>query len=170
MELAWRALLVLSPEDREAEIGGRSAAAPALERCDRGRPEVSSHPVFRVLERTLDVFTQERVDCAVMGGFAVRHWGLPRPTYDVDFAVALEGEALVRLMKAFDAAGAGEGPPPPPTRTQRGRSASSLSCGRKPALSIRTGTTRSAPVRGRAAAPLAAAAEAEHAADATLGA
>lgn len=40
-----------------------------------------------------------------MGGFAVRHWALPRPTYDVDFAVAAEGEELVRLLRSFEAAG-----------------------------------------------------------------
>jgi hypothetical protein len=40
-----------------------------------------------------------------MGGFAVRHWALPRPTYDVDFAVAIEGERLVRLLRAFEEAG-----------------------------------------------------------------
>jgi hypothetical protein len=66
---------------------------------------VTDHPVFRVLHKTLDVFEGARVDCAVMGGFAVRHWALPRPTYDVDFAVAIGGEPLVRLLRAFEAAG-----------------------------------------------------------------
>ena len=40
-----------------------------------------------------------------MGGFAVGYWALPRPTYDVDFAVAVEGEELVDLLRAFDGAG-----------------------------------------------------------------
>jgi hypothetical protein len=66
---------------------------------------VSDHPVFRVLHRTLDVFQRAGVECAVMGGFALRHWALPRPTYDVDFAVAVEGEELVRLLRSFDEAG-----------------------------------------------------------------
>jgi len=66
---------------------------------------VNAHPIFQVLARTLDVFEMVKVPCAVMGGFAVRHWGLPRPTYDVDFAVGVEGEALVRLLSAFDEAG-----------------------------------------------------------------
>jgi hypothetical protein len=63
---------------------------------------VTDHPVLRVLHRTLDVFERAGCACAVMGGFAVRHWGLPRPTYDVDFAIAAEGEALVRLLRTFD--------------------------------------------------------------------
>lgn len=66
---------------------------------------MTDHPVFRVLHRTLDVFERAGVDCAVMGGFAIRHWALPRPTYDVDFAVAVEGEELVRLLYSFDEAG-----------------------------------------------------------------
>jgi hypothetical protein len=66
---------------------------------------VTDHPVFRVLHRTLDVLEHAGVECAVMGGFAVRHWALPRPTYDVDFAVAVEGEELLALLRSFDEAG-----------------------------------------------------------------
>ena len=66
---------------------------------------MTDHPVFRVLHRTLDVFDQAGVDCAVMGGFAVRHWALPRPTYDVDFTVAVEGDQLVGLLRRFERAG-----------------------------------------------------------------
>jgi len=68
---------------------------------------VTSHPIFSVLHRTLDLFEGARVECAVMGGFAVRHWALPRPTYDVDCAVAVEGEELVRLLRAFETAASG---------------------------------------------------------------
>jgi len=66
---------------------------------------VTDHPVFRVLHRTLDGFEGAGVDCAVMGGFAVRHRALSRPTYDVDFAVAVEGSALAHLLRAFESAG-----------------------------------------------------------------
>lgn len=40
-----------------------------------------------------------------MGGLAVRHWAIPRPTHDVDFAVALEGEALLDLLRVLDQEG-----------------------------------------------------------------
>lgn len=40
-----------------------------------------------------------------MGGLAVRHWAIPRPTYDVDFAVALDGEALLALLRRLDQEG-----------------------------------------------------------------
>ncbi len=66
---------------------------------------MTDHPIFHVLHRTLDVFERAGVECAVMGGFAVRHWALPRPTYDVDFAVAVDDEELLRLLRAFDEAG-----------------------------------------------------------------
>lgn len=63
------------------------------------------HPVLQVLHRTLDVLERAGVECAVMGGFAVRHWALPRPTYDVDFAVAADGAELDRLLSLFEGAG-----------------------------------------------------------------
>lgn len=66
---------------------------------------MTAHPVFRILHRTLDVFERARVECAVMGGIAVGHWALPRPTFDADFAAAVEGEPLVRLLRAFEEAG-----------------------------------------------------------------
>ena len=66
---------------------------------------MTDHPIFRVLARVLGILARAGVDCAVMGGFAVRHWAVPRPTYDVDFAVALEGEALLALLRTFEAEG-----------------------------------------------------------------
>lgn len=66
---------------------------------------MTAHPVFRILHRTLDVFERARVECAVTGGIAVGHWALPRPAFDADFAVAVEGEPLVRLLRAFEEAG-----------------------------------------------------------------
>ena len=40
-----------------------------------------------------------------MGGFAVSHWALPRPTYDVDLAIAADDEALAGLLRAFEDSG-----------------------------------------------------------------
>jgi hypothetical protein len=42
---------------------------------------------------------------AVMGGFAVRSWGIPRPTYDADLAVAGDPADLRRLLDALEKAG-----------------------------------------------------------------
>jgi hypothetical protein len=66
---------------------------------------VSGHPIKKVFLDTLDVLERCDVECAVMGGFAVHYWALPRPTYDVDFAVALDGDALASLLRALEEAG-----------------------------------------------------------------
>ena len=66
---------------------------------------MTDHPILRVLARVLDVLARAGVECAVMGGFAVRHWAIPRPTYDVDFAVSLEGDALVHLLRTLEKEG-----------------------------------------------------------------
>lgn len=49
----------------------------------------------------------ERLDApyAVMGGWAVRLYGLPRPTYDVDFTIALPREKLPALYESAREAG-----------------------------------------------------------------
>lgn len=41
---------------------------------------------------------QLSIDYAVMGGFAVRAYAVPRPTYDVDLAIAIQRELLPRLF------------------------------------------------------------------------
>ena len=40
-----------------------------------------------------------------MGGFASRYWGLPRPTYDADIAVAVDASMYQAMLDAFEAAG-----------------------------------------------------------------
>ncbi len=46
------------------------------------------------------VFERLGLPYAVMGGLAVRAYGIPRPTYDVDFTVALPRERLGEFYKA----------------------------------------------------------------------
>ena len=41
----------------------------------------------------------------IMGGFAVRTWGVPRPTYDADVAVAVDPERLRQLLRALEKEG-----------------------------------------------------------------
>ncbi|MGQ0612568.1 MAG: hypothetical protein ACT4PV_02300 [Planctomycetaceae bacterium] len=45
-----------------------------------------------------------RIPSMVMGGFAVRAWAVPRPTYDADLAVSADGDLLPRLLREFAAA------------------------------------------------------------------
>lgn len=58
-----------------------------------------------LLLEVIGVLDRLQVDSMIMGGFAVRSWGVPRPTYDADLAVAAEGEALARVLAALGAAG-----------------------------------------------------------------
>jgi hypothetical protein len=45
------------------------------------------------------LFERLGIPCAVMGGLAVRIYGIPRPTLDVDFTVALERNRLTNLYE-----------------------------------------------------------------------
>jgi len=43
---------------------------------------VTDLPIERVLLESIDQIERLGIDYAVMGGFAARAWGLPRPTFD----------------------------------------------------------------------------------------
>ncbi len=62
-------------------------------------------PVQRSLLDAVAVLERLRIEYMVMGGFAVRTWAIPRPTYDVDIAVAVDEKTLPLLLEALDAAG-----------------------------------------------------------------
>jgi len=66
---------------------------------------VTDLPIERVLLESIDQIERLGIDYAVMGGFAARAWGLPRPTFDADIAIAADPETLQRLFAAFEEAG-----------------------------------------------------------------
>lgn len=66
---------------------------------------MTTPPLVRVVRRTLDTLASSGVRHAVLGGFAVRVWGIPRPTYDLDVAVGVSDTDLLHLLTAFEAAG-----------------------------------------------------------------
>ena len=49
----------------------------------------------------ISLFDRLDVQYVLMGGFAVRVYGIPRPTYDVDFTVAVARERLPELYRAI---------------------------------------------------------------------
>lgn len=51
------------------------------------------------------LFSQLNVPYAIMGGWAVRLYGLPRPTYDIDFTIGIVREDLPRLYEKVEQAG-----------------------------------------------------------------
>jgi len=57
--------------------------------------------LIQTLHDFATLFERLRVPYAIMGGWAVRMYGLPRPTYDVDFTIAIE---RTRLPELYDTA------------------------------------------------------------------
>ena len=62
-------------------------------------------PIQRILLDGIATIERLNIPYAVMGGFAARAWGLPRPTYDADIAVRVDAEGMQRLLGALEAAG-----------------------------------------------------------------
>ncbi|MDZ4687542.1 MAG: nucleotidyltransferase [Planctomycetaceae bacterium] len=58
--------------------------------------------LIRSLEEVTAAFDRLTIPYAVMGGLAVRAHGLPRPTYDVDFTIAIERPELPGLMDELE--------------------------------------------------------------------
>ena len=54
-----------------------------------------------VIHDLIDVFEELRLPYAIMGGIAVRAHGIPRPTYDVDFTLAVPRERLDELFSVI---------------------------------------------------------------------
>jgi len=55
-----------------------------------------------VIHELVALFDRMSLPYAIMGGIAVRAYGLPRPTYDVDFTLALPRERLRALFTAVE--------------------------------------------------------------------
>jgi hypothetical protein len=66
---------------------------------------VTELPIQRVLLDGIAEIERLGVTYAVMGGFAARAWGLPRPTFDADIAIAADSDSLPRLYTALESAG-----------------------------------------------------------------
>ena len=74
--------------------------------------------LIRTLHDFAALFDRLQVPYAIMGGWAVRMYGLPRPTYDVDFTIAIERERLPELYDtATDIGFMSDKPPVPPAAT-----------------------------------------------------
>ena len=58
-----------------------------------------------VIHELIGLFYRFRLPYAIMGGIAVRAHGLPRPTFDVDFVLAVPREQLGDLFAAIEEAG-----------------------------------------------------------------
>ncbi len=63
------------------------------------------YEVTATLKRCVAICDRLRIDYAVMGGFAVRVYGVPRPTYDVDLTLMIERERLPALYDEIEREG-----------------------------------------------------------------
>lgn len=59
-------------------------------------------PIKQLLYETIGTLINLEMEYAVMGGWAVRAYGVPRPTYDVDVTVAIDRSRLGELFSAMD--------------------------------------------------------------------
>ncbi len=58
-----------------------------------------------VIHALTDLFDRLSLPYAIMGGIAVRAHGLPRPTFDVDFTLAIPRSRLLELFEAIESLG-----------------------------------------------------------------
>lgn len=58
-----------------------------------------------VVEDFVSLFEDRGIEYALMGGIAVRVYGIPRPTYDVDFTAAIPRDSLPDFYDAVEDAG-----------------------------------------------------------------
>lgn len=62
-------------------------------------------PLVKALEDFLQILNGHRLDYVLMGGIAVRAYGVPRPTYDIDFTVAIDRDRLPDFYRTLEQAG-----------------------------------------------------------------
>ena len=56
--------------------------------------------LVRTLHSFASLFDRLGIPYAIMGGWAVRVYALPRPTYDIDFTIILDRDRLPALYAA----------------------------------------------------------------------
>jgi hypothetical protein len=59
----------------------------------------------RVVDDCVSLFERAGIEYVLMGGIAVRVYGIPRATYDVDFTAAIERDRLSSIYDAIEQRG-----------------------------------------------------------------
>ncbi len=62
-------------------------------------------PVEQLLRDFVRLCESSDIPYAIVGGWAVRAYGIPRPTYDVDVTISIEREDLSNFFDSIDALG-----------------------------------------------------------------
>src|SRR5687768_790130 len=86
-------------------FGGRMTCG--TRRCWRGwrGPRHCMNELSKAIEDIVGLFDSLALQYAIMGGIAVRVYGIPRATYDVDFTAAISRESLPELFRRVQALG-----------------------------------------------------------------
>jgi len=66
---------------------------------------VTELPIQSLLMEAIAVIDRLGIPYAIMGGFAVRSFGVPRPTYDADLAIVADDRRLQELLSALGSHG-----------------------------------------------------------------
>jgi hypothetical protein len=66
---------------------------------------VTELPVQRLLLEAVSILERLKIPYMIMGGFAVRVWAVPRPTYDADLAVAVDENGMLEMLDALERGG-----------------------------------------------------------------
>ncbi|MBI3267804.1 MAG: hypothetical protein HYZ53_02185 [Planctomycetes bacterium] len=66
---------------------------------------MTDFPAQRFLLEVIAAIDRMGAPYMIMGGFAVRTWGIPRPTYDADIALSVDDVALHRLLLTLEEQG-----------------------------------------------------------------
>ncbi|MBI4229726.1 MAG: hypothetical protein HY608_02710 [Planctomycetes bacterium] len=62
-------------------------------------------PLLSLLEKLVGILDREQIPYLVMGGIAVRFWGLPRPTYDLDLTLSIPPGQVPAFCRRLEAEG-----------------------------------------------------------------
>lgn len=99
-------VIVADPSARKQGAGARGARGKLPgPRTGASRALMTEFPIQGILLRVLSALEAVPTPDMIMGGFAVRAVGIPRPTYDADLTVEAFDKALARLFKALEGDG-----------------------------------------------------------------
>jgi hypothetical protein len=66
---------------------------------------MTQFPLQDLAEGLVSFFEEHDIDYMLMGGIAVRFWGIPRPTFDVDFTLSVKPDQVPWLCERFEEQG-----------------------------------------------------------------
>ncbi|MBI4600728.1 MAG: hypothetical protein HY721_02095 [Planctomycetes bacterium] len=64
-----------------------------------------SFPIQEILKEVLTHIERAEIQHMIMGGFAVRSLGVPRPTYDADLTLSVSEDDFAQLLRTLDREG-----------------------------------------------------------------